>query len=162
MDAVVLKADAEGGSVAGQVAVMATDKIRTVSLVPADPEAPAEAVMALGRADQIILGPGSLFTSVLAAIVVPDIRDAINRSKARKIYVCNLRPQVPETESFDVGMHVQALVAHGVLVDMAVCDTSGLPLGSPGVEVVDADLARPNGMAHDPTKLASVLSDLLG
>lgn len=161
-DPVVLKADAEGGPVAGQVAVMATDNIRTVSLVPADPKAPVEAVAALAEADQIILGPGSLFTSVLAALVVPEIRDGLNRSAARKIYVCNLRPQVPETEAFDVGMHIEALVAHGILVDMTVCDSSKLPLGEPRVEVLDIALARPNGLAHDPAKLASVLSDLLG
>jgi uncharacterized cofD-like protein len=162
VEPVVLKAQADGGHVAGQVAVMATDNIREVSLVPADPKAPAEAVAALEEADQIIVGPGSLFTSVLAAIAVPEIRDGINRSKAGKVYVCNLRPQVPETEAFDVGMHVEALVAHGVLVDSAVCDTSGLPLGHPGVPIVDRRLARPNGLAHDPVKLASALSDLLG
>lgn len=161
-DAVVLKAVAAGGSVAGQVAVMATDNIRTVSLVPDDPKAPDEAVTALAEADQIILGPGSLFTSVLAAAVVPEIREGISRSNAPKVYVCNLRPQVPETESFDVGRHVEALVAHGVLVDVAVCDTSGIGLGEPAVEVVDAALARPNGLAHDSEKLALTLSDLLG
>jgi uncharacterized cofD-like protein len=161
-DPVVLKADSARGPVAGQVAVMATDNIRMVSLVPADPEAPVEAIAALGEADQIILGPGSLFTSVLAAVAVPAIRDGINDSSALKIYVSNLRPQVPETESFDVGMHVEALVAHGILVDVAVCDTTGIALGSPHVDVVDTPLARPNGLAHDPLKLASVLADLLG
>jgi uncharacterized cofD-like protein len=159
---VVLKAECDDGEVDGQVAVMATDHIRTVSLVPADPKAPVEAMAALDAADQIILGPGSLFTSVLAAVAVPDIRLGIARSAARKIYVCNLRPQVPETEEFDVGMHVQALAAHGVAVDIAVCDTSGLAPGTPGVELVDTPLARPSGLAHDPVKLASVLSDLLG
>ncbi|MGD0393560.1 MAG: uridine diphosphate-N-acetylglucosamine-binding protein YvcK [Acidimicrobiales bacterium] len=159
---VVLKARSAGGQVDGQVAVMATDHIRTVSLVPADPKAPVEAMAALEEADQIILGPGSLFTSVLAAIAVPDIREGIRRSRARKIYVCNLRPQVPETEGFDVGMHIEALAVHGISVDIAVCDTSGLPPGTPLVELVDTPLARPSGLAHDPAKLASVLSDLLG
>jgi uncharacterized cofD-like protein len=133
-----------------------------VALVPSDPKAPAQAVAALADADQIILGPGSLFTSVLAAIAVPEIREGIARSTAQKVYVCNLRPQVPETEAFDVAMHLEALVAHGVSVDLAVCDTSGLSLGDPRVPVVDRPLARPNGLAHDPAKLASALSDLLG
>ena len=161
-DPVVLKADSDGGPVAGQVAVMATDKIRRVSLVPADPKAPAEAVAALGQAEQIIVGPGSLFTSVLAAITVPAIHEALRQSTARKIYVCNLRPQIPETESFDVEMHVQALVAHGVEVDVVVCDSDGLALGNPTIEIMDTQLARPNGLAHDPAKLASALLDLLG
>ena len=161
-DLVVLKAESDGGQVAGQVAVGATDNIRTVSLVPADPAAPPAAMAAIGGADQIVLGPGSLFTSVLAAIAVPGIRDAVNRSTAQKVYVCNLRPQVPETAAFDVGMHVEALVAHGVTVDVVLCDTSGLQLGNARVPVVDTPLGRARGRAHDPVKLASALSDLLG
>ncbi len=161
-DLVVLKADSDGGEVAGQVAVMGTDHIRTVSLVPADPKAPPAAITALSEADQIVLGPGSLFTSVLAAVAVPEIREAIGRSDAQKVYVCNLRPQVPETEAFDVAMHVEALVAHGVTVDVVVCDTTGIPLGSCSSPVVDVRLARRNGLAHDPAKLASTLCDLLG
>ena len=161
-DPVVLKAEADGGPVAGQVAVSATDNIRRVSLVPADPSAPVQAVEALERAEQIVLGPGSLFTSVLAAIAVPEIRAGINRSEAIKVYVCNLRPQLPETEGFDVARHVEALVAHGVDVDVTVCDTSFLARGNPPGPVVDVPLARANGMAHDPTRLAATLSDLLG
>jgi uncharacterized cofD-like protein len=161
-DPVVLKAEADGGPVAGQVAVMATDNIRRVSLVPADPPAPDAAIEALAHADQIILGPGSLFTSVLAAIAVPQVREGIRRSKAMKIYVCNLRPQIPETEGFDVGMHVAALVAHGISVDLTVCDTTSMALGEATGPVVDVPLARPNGLAHDPAKLASTLAHLLG
>jgi uncharacterized cofD-like protein len=159
---VVLKADADCGQVTGQVAVNGTVHIHRVSLVPADPPAPAAALAALEEADQIVLGPGSLFTSVLAAVAVPDIREAVNRSPALRVYVCNLRPQDPETASFDVAMHVEALVAHGVEVDRVVCDSSGIAVGSPSVPVVDAPLTRPNGLAHDPVRLASTLSDLLG
>ncbi len=157
---VVLKADAEGGPVAGQVAVMATSHIRRVSLVPSDPKAPPAAVEAIAAADQIVLGPGSLFTSVLAATAVPEIRAGIERAAGDVIYVCNLRPQVPETEGFDVGGHVEALLEHGVRVDRVLCDTSGMELGTPPVPVVDRPLARPNGLAHDPVRLASALVDL--
>jgi uncharacterized cofD-like protein len=159
---VVLKAEAAGGPVTGQVAVNGTDHIRAVSLVPSDPPAPPAAVAALGVADQIVLGPGSLFTSVLAAVAVPGIREAVNASPAQRIYVCNLRPQDPETGSFDVAMHVEALLAHGVAVDRVVCDSSGIAVGEPAVPVVDVALARPNGLAHDPARLAETLSDLLG
>jgi uncharacterized cofD-like protein len=159
---VVLKAESDSGQVAGQVAVMATDNIRTVSLVPADPKAPPAALAALDEADQIVLGPGSLFTSVLAAIAVPDIRASLDRSRAQKVYVCNLRPQVPETEGFDIGMHVEALVAHGVHVDVVLCDTGGMALGNCPVPVVDTSLGRAHGLAHDPLKLAQALTDLLG
>jgi len=159
---VVLKAQAACGSVTGQVAVNGTDHILAVSLVPADPPAPPAAVDALAGADQIVLGPGSLFTSVLAAVAVPGIRDAVNASRAQRVYVCNLRPQDPETGSFDVAMHVEALLAHGVEVDRVVCDSSGIAVGDPAVPVVDVALARPNGLAHDPGKLAETLADLIG
>jgi len=59
-------------------------------------------------------------------------------------------------------MHVAALVAHGVEVDRVVCDSSGIDVGEPVVPVVDVALARPNGLAHDPAKLAATLADLLG
>jgi uncharacterized cofD-like protein len=149
-DPVVLKAD------------VGTGHIRMVSLVPDDPSVPPAVVEALLGADQIVLGPGSLFTSVLAAIAVPGVREAIEGSPASVVYVCNLRPQVPETEGFDVAMHVGALVDHGVTPDLVVCDPAGLATGHPPVTVVEASLARPNGLAHDPTRLAAVLSGLLG
>lgn len=159
---VVLKAETECGPVAGQVAVMRTDHIHHVSLVPSDPRAPAEAIEALRLADQIVLGPGSLFTSVLAAVAVPEVREGIAESPAAKVYVCNLRPQEPETASYDVAMHVAALVDHGIVVDQVLCDSTAMEVGPCPVPVVDARLARPNGRAHDPAKLASALSDLLG
>jgi uncharacterized cofD-like protein len=162
LEPVMLKAEADGGPVAGQVAVMGTDRIRSVSLVPADPEAPAEVVAALAGADQIVLGPGSLFTSVLAALSVPAVRDGLARSTGAAVYVCNLRPQVPETEGFDVGRHLDALASHGVRVDTVVCDTAAMALGTVSLPVVDVPLARPNGRAHDPVRLADVLADLAG
>jgi uncharacterized cofD-like protein len=159
---VVLKADSESGPVAGQVAVMGTDGIRRVSLVPTDAGPPVEVVQALAEADLIVIGPGSLFTSVLAAVVVPAIRQAIADSRARTVYVCNLRPQEPETAGFDLGMHVSALVRHGVVPDVAIYDPTGLPEGTPGVPVVERRLSRPNGLAHDPGKLADALFGQLG
>ena len=159
---VVLEADSDGGQVAGQVAVMATPRIRRVSLCPPDAAPPPEAMAAIGEADLIVIGPGSLYTSVLAALVVPGIREALARAPARKVYVSNLRPQVPETAGFDVGMHVSALVAHGVDVDAVLFDPAVMPLGVPGVPARAAELTRPNGRAHDPVKLAEALRDLLG
>ncbi len=159
---VVLEATSELGQVAGQVAVMEMTGLRQVTLVPPDAPSPPEAIDAIEEADLIVIGPGSLYTSVLAAVVVPGVLDAVRRTRARTAYVCNLRPQEPETAGFDVGMHLAALVAHGVHVDVAVADLAGMALGEPGVPVVTGDLARPNGLAHDPAKLANVLADLLG
>ncbi|HMC42859.1 MAG TPA: uridine diphosphate-N-acetylglucosamine-binding protein YvcK [Acidimicrobiales bacterium] len=159
---VVLKAQAPGGEdVEGQVAIGRAGPVAGVSVVPADPEVYPQALDALARADQVVIGPGSLFTSVLAVVAVPALREALARTRGRKVYVCNLRPQMPETAGFDVAAHVEALLAHGVDIDVVVCDSSTLPLGKPSPPVVDRRLARPDGLAHDPARLAAVLEDLV-
>src|SRR5580693_4948674 len=113
---VVLKAESANGTVAGQVAVMGTGDIRTVSLVPDDAQPPPLALERITTADQIVIGPGSLFTSVLAAVAVRGVAEAVASSKAQVVYVCNLHPEVPETEGFDVSDHVAALARHNVSV----------------------------------------------
>jgi uncharacterized cofD-like protein len=129
IEPVVLKAEVADGAVEGQVAVQNSSRISCVSLVPPDPAPPAEAVAALADADQIILGPGSLFTSVIAVVAVPTIRAAVNASPARTVYVANLRPQVPETADFDVAAHVAALAAHRVIPDVVLYDPAHAPGG---------------------------------
>lgn len=159
---VVLKASTASGEVRGQAAVMRSGAISGVSLVPPDAEAPPEAVEAILGADQVVIGPGSLFTSILAAATVRRLRDALEATRGRKVYVANLRPQVPETEGYDVADHVAALAAHGLEVDVVVCDPSAIAVGRLDVPVVEADLGREDGLGHDPAKLASVLADLVG
>lgn len=157
---VVLKAEVSGREIEGQVNVAQSDHIATVSLVPADALTPQEVPEALTGADQIVIGPGSLFTSVLAAAIVPDVKAALAATSAQRVYVCNLLPQVPETSGFDVAAHVEALSAHGVVVDIVLCDLRSMALGNPGLPVVERDLARPNGLAHDPHLLAKALAEL--
>jgi uncharacterized cofD-like protein len=164
---VVLKAVGELGEVNGQVAVSQAGRIRQVSLVPEGSSPPDEAIAALREADQIVIGPGSLFTSVLAAAAVPGIVDAIATAPAQRVYVCNLHPQLPETAGYDVADHLAALRRHGVQVDVVLYDpSSGMPLCRSGtemadLEVVGRDLTGRNGMVHDSVKLAGALSDLL-
>jgi uncharacterized cofD-like protein len=158
---VVLKADGDGGEVQGQVRVATTGRISNVGLVPPDAEAPADALAAIAAADQVVLGPGSLFTSILAVVAVPAIRAALASTAARKVYVCNLRPQVPETAGYDVAAHVDALTAHGVDVDVVLCDPAAMPLGMLTVPHVERPLARADSGAHDPAALATALADLL-
>lgn len=157
---VVLKAEVSGREIEGQVKVAQSDHIATVSLVPADALTPMEVPEALAGADQIVIGPGSLFTSVLAAAIVPDVKAALAATSAQRVYVCNLLPQVPETSGFDVAAHVEALNAHGVVVDIVLCDPRAMALGVPTRRVVERDLARPNGLAHDPMLLAKALAEL--
>jgi uncharacterized cofD-like protein len=159
---VVLKATTGEGEIEGQVRVMRSARITRVSVVPPDPEPPGEALDALARADQVVIGPGSLYTSVLAAVAVPALGAAVQASPGRRVYVCNLRAQRPETEGYDVAAHVEALVAHGVVPDVVLCDTSAMALGRPRLPWVDRPVARPHGKAHDAGKLAATLLDLLG
>jgi uncharacterized cofD-like protein len=161
---VVLKADATEGEIRGQTAVHGTAGIQRVSLIPSDVAAPPEALEAISEADQIVIGPGSLFTSVLAALAVPEITKSLARTSAQRVYVANLRPQPEETSGFDVADHVTALQEHGVSIDTVVADMSYMDLGDLGqlgVRVVVAELAKTNGLAHDPGKLADVLADLV-
>lgn len=162
VEKVVLKAVGDGGEVNGQVAVSQAGRIHQVSLVPADARPPDDALRALREADQIVIGPGSLYTSVLAAAAVPLIAEAIAAAAGQRVYVCNLRPQVPETAGYGMAEHLEALGRHGVVVDVVLCDPgmSG-PAGFGGVETVVRQLAGPNGLVHDPGKLAAALCDLL-
>ncbi|MGH9100213.1 MAG: gluconeogenesis factor YvcK family protein, partial [Acidimicrobiales bacterium] len=179
---VVLKALGARGEVNGQVAVSRSRRIEQVSLDPGGCLPPEEALAAIARADQIVVGPGSLYTSVLAAAAVEGIAWAISAARAQRVYVCNLRPQVPETQGYGVAEHVAALHRHGVVVDVVLWDPSsgmepGAELGSelgtelgtvigtgadrPGTPVVARPLSAPNRLVHDPGRLAAALSELL-
>jgi len=157
---VVLKAQAASGELVGQVRVSKGEEIVTVSLVPPDAAPPPAVIEAIGRADQIVLGPGSLFTSVLAACVVPGIREALGSTGAQRVYVANLREQVPETKGFDVAKLVGALGAHGIPVDVVIADGAALPIGDvPGdVAIVIAELATEGLREHEPKRLGAELA----
>jgi uncharacterized cofD-like protein len=159
---VVLKADAAGGEIEGQTEVGRAAHIRRVSLVPTDPPASPVALEALARADQVVMGPGSLFTSVLAAVAVPALARGIRSSPGRRVYVANLRPEGEETTGYDVADHVAALAAHGIEIDVVVADPASIALGDLEVAVVLAPLAKANGRAHDPARLAVALGRLVG
>lgn len=158
---VVLIAQTDSGEVRGQVAVQGSTGIKRVALEPADPPPAPGVLEAIARADEIVLGPGSLYTSVLAALAVPAVRDAVHEAAARVVYVCNLRPQIPETAGYDVAAHVDALREHGIRPDHVVHQRDGLALGSTDAATIEADIAAGNGLAHDAGKLSRVLR-LLG
>ncbi len=170
MDPVVIKAEVGGSAVEGQVAIQQAGwrgPIRGVHLVPEDAPAPPGALQAIMEADQVLLGPGSLYTSILAALVVPDIRTAVALTSARVIQVANLLSEPSETDGLDGTDHLLALLEHRVRVDTYLYDRNG-PLSvneayvfEHGVMPVGAELARPDGRAHDPALLASALSALL-
>ena len=160
---VVLKAVTGDGqeSVSGQVAIANAGRIAGVSLVPADAAPPPAVLDALARADQVVIGPGSLFTSVLAVVAVPAIRDALVTTPGRKVYVCNLREQRPETSGYDVAAHVDALRAHGLEVDVVLHQHGALPVGRTAVPCVGRQVAREGTAVHDPELLAAALEELV-
>jgi uncharacterized cofD-like protein len=167
-----LSAVVEGGVVQGQVAVAQTKApIHSVHLVPSAPEAHPAAVEAIRAADQIVIGPGSLFTSLIATLLVPGIRDALADTAATKVFVCNARIQKGETEGMDVAAHVEALLVHAgigsintvVLQDPPLADAVPLADESwrwPEIEVVRGDVADDES-GHDPVRLAKVLASLV-
>lgn len=149
-----------GERVVGQVAVEEAAGLDRVALEPAG-ELPAAAAEAIAAADLVVLGPGSLYGSVLAAAVVPGIDKAIAAADGRTAFVCNLRPRPPETAGYDVAAHLDALRRHGIEPDVVVVHPGALPLGEvDGAEVVEARVARANGRAHDPEALGAVLREL--
>jgi uncharacterized cofD-like protein len=171
---VTLFARVNGGEVKGQVAVaQSKTPIQAVYLEPGEPTAHPRAVEAILAADQVVLGPGSLFTSLIASLLVPGIRTALQDTTARRVFVCNTRMQKGETEGLDAASHVQALLAHAgaFCVDTVIVQSPQLPhegvvvddkaLQFLGIEVIAANVAAPDG-AHDPAALAAVLKELHG
>lgn len=84
-------------------------KIKRVFTTPEHPKAIQSAVKAIEEANTIVLGPGSLYTSIMPNLCVPEIIDAICRSKAKKIYICNVMTQPGETDGYSVADHVRPL-----------------------------------------------------
>jgi len=84
-------------------------KIKRIWLEPEDVRAPQKAVDSILDADTIILGPGSLFTSIIPNLLIKDIRDAVLNSKAFKLYICNVMTQYGETDGFTASDHAKAL-----------------------------------------------------
>ncbi|MCJ0902388.1 uridine diphosphate-N-acetylglucosamine-binding protein YvcK [Rhodococcus sp. ARC_M6] len=163
----------------GQVAVATTPgKVRRVRLLPASPPASPEAVTAIGKADLVVLGPGSWFSSVIPHVLVPELVEALSATAARKVLVLNLAPEPGETAGFSAERHLHVLSQHvpDFRVDYVVVDSASVPAGRERehlaraanqfrAEVVYAEVADPaagSAHVHDPVRLAEVLAELAG
>jgi uncharacterized cofD-like protein len=151
--------------------------ILRVNLEPNEPPAYPAAIHAILHADMILIGPGSLFTSVIPPLLVSDVAEAIRSSKAFKAYICNMTTQPGETDGFDVQAHLKALDDHvgGNLMDLVVLNNNTnatLPDGvkwvleTPGEKRTVPTYSGNFGMEdkpwqHDPYKLAATLMALL-
>ncbi|MBS3689784.1 MULTISPECIES: gluconeogenesis factor YvcK family protein [Rhodococcus] len=161
----------------GQVAVATTPgKVRRVRLLPSNPPACPDAVTAIDRADLVVLGPGSWFSSVIPHVLVPELVESLSSTKARKVLVLNLAPEPGETAGFSAERHLHVLSQHvpDFRVDYVVVDSASVPAGRErehlqraadqfSAEVRYADVADTSPGAahvHDPAKLADVLAEL--
>ncbi len=187
LEQVVLLADFEDGTrVYGQTAVRDTEgKIHRVYLDPGDCHPVPEALQALEEADLIVLGPGSLYTSVLPNLLVEGLREKIRAVKAPCIYVCNVMTEKGETDDYKVSDHLKAILDHcgPGLIDavLAAKGKINAPLlkrygaedavpvvADPkeveklGVKYYEANLMQvENVVRHDPDRLAKELIRLL-
>jgi len=169
---------ASGKHVSGQAAISRSEEpITRVAIDPADVLANPEALERILEADLIVVGPGSLFSSVLPNLLINDIRDAIAAASGIRVYVCNVATQPGETGSFSASQHLEALADHvgeglfdfvllndnrearrpeGWLGQPVLVDVRRLE-GMP-VTIVEEDLVDPiNAHRHDPAKLAAAL-----
>ncbi|MEO6207265.1 MAG: gluconeogenesis factor YvcK family protein, partial [Candidatus Limnocylindrales bacterium] len=114
----------DGATVDGQSRIMRTTGIERVWITPGDVLASEDALAAIAEADLIVIGPGSLYTSLLPSLLIPGVRDAILAASALRVYVCNVATQDGETAGLDLVGHVGALLAHTApgLIDVVLAN----------------------------------------
>lgn len=172
----------DGTTLEGQSAIARAHGVRRVWITPDDVRPSEEALAAIAGAELVVIGPGSVYTSLLPPLLVPGLHEALARTSAVRLFVCNVATQVGETEEFALSDHLAALAAHGfegvidavlvnnnfrarqpanypaapVKVDLALSRTDGPPIIAR--DVVDDH----NAHHHDPRKLATTILDLYG
>ncbi|MSQ24091.1 MAG: YvcK family protein [Chloroflexi bacterium] len=178
LEDVTLCAELGDEVVEGESSISAsTLPIQRVFLQPDNPPAYPEAVKAIHEADLVVVGPGSLYTSVLPNLLVRGVADALVTTQALKVYVCNVATQPGETDGYGSGEHLEALLRHLPTTEnpfdfVVVNDRLGLPMPPTGkvapvppivdsslnVKVITADVVdEANAVRHDSAKLAQVL-----
>lgn len=159
--------------------------IRRVFLRPGNPMPVAESLKAIKKAEAIILGPGSLYTSIIPNLLVEGVVDALLKSRAIKIYICNVMTQPGETDHFTAYDHLKAIIEHcGVNpIDYIIVNNQSLrykqlqkyksqgaypvrvnyeDLASLGVKVIQGDLLDQSDLVrHDSQKLARIVINLI-
>ncbi|AHF08220.1 gluconeogenesis factor YvcK family protein [Desulfitobacterium metallireducens] len=187
LEQVILGAElADGTVIKGETAVRdAEGRIKQVFLEPSDCHPMPEALKALEEADLIVLGPGSLYTSVLPNLLVEGLRDKIKEVSAPCVYVCNIMTEPGETDDYTVADHLQAIVDHcgANFVDVVLANNREIPqelleryaqqdsfpvngearnVEWLGVKYVERDVLQADDIIrHDSTRLARELVRLL-
>ncbi len=184
---VQLHADFEDGTeMVGETAICDVKKrIKKLSLIPAAPEANQEALSAIDDANMIILGPGSLYTSVIPNLLVPGVVEHINKSEATVVYICNVMTQPGETDGFNALDHVKTILDKTGLekLDIVVVNSRRAAknlmskyeaknqywvpptvkkIEELGIRVVSSDLLSESDMLrHNPNTLANIIANLV-
>lgn len=160
-------------------------RIDHVELLPAHPKALPDALDAIAAADLILLGPGSLYTSIIPNLLVDGVAEAIAASDAQKIYVCNIMTQDGETEGYTAADHLEALQRHGRegIVDLCLANNAPIPhelaaryseedaellrvdrerIAALGIALAEYPLLSAQGgyARHDPALLAQAVMEL--
>jgi uncharacterized cofD-like protein len=165
----------------GQSGIAAADEpIDRVFIEPTDVRATGEALERILEAEMIVIGPGSLFSSVLPNLLIADVQDALRAAAGTKVYVCNVATQPGETPDMTASAHLRALFAHvgDDLIDYVIVNRSTDARHPEGwlarpvevdvrrleelpVVIVEEDVVDPaNAHRHDPAKLATALMRL--
>jgi len=177
---------ADGTEVTGETAICEVRKpISRIDLVPSSPRANQEALSAIDDANMVVMGPGSLFTSIVPNLLVPGVAEHINNSDAKVVYICNVMTQPGETDGFNAADHVNAILEKTPLqrIDIVVVNSrrasrslmeryeaKGQFWVAPtvkkiedlGIRVVAADmLLQADLLRHNPTLLAAILVGLV-
>ncbi len=187
LEQVTLNAElADGTHLFGESRInQATIPLKGIFLTPSACAAVPEAVTAIQEADLIILGPGSLFTSVLPNLLVPGIASAIRESRAIKCYICNIMTQSGETSGFKASAHLAAIYRHTDIGEIDYIIVNSKDIAQPckkkyheegavlvdldvdalqemGVSIISGDFLDEQGLIrHDPQKLASAVLSLI-
>ncbi|MGH8773676.1 MAG: gluconeogenesis factor YvcK family protein [Jiangellaceae bacterium] len=158
-------------TVVGQHAVAtAAGTVVAVELVPSNPPACPEALEAIAEADWVVFGPGSWFSSVIPHLLVPDLRDALVATPARRLVTLNLSTEGGETEGFTPEMHLEVLAAYApeLQLDAVVADRGSVPdepllrrvAADFGAGLTVTDVAVGDGSPrHDPERLGHAYAD---
>ncbi len=188
LENVTLVAKYEDGSITeGEYNIPRAHKvIKKVYLNPISPQAALEAVKAIKEAEIIVLGPGSLYTSIIPNLLLKDIADSTVASRAIKVYVCNVMTQPGETDGFSASAHVKKLVEHSHprIIDYCLLNSGKIPqdiqkryeseqaylvandkkaIHGMGYSVIEEDIVsiKDGLVRHDTMKLAKLILSLL-
>ncbi len=177
----------DGSKITGESKISQEKKpIKTIYLSRKDCEPTPEAVSAIKEADAIVIGPGSLYTSIIPNLLIEGITKAILESEAIKVYICNIMTQSGETDNYKASQHMEALVSHAKskLVDYCILNLAEIPAEfvekykQENAQPVIADVEKVEEMGfsvikenlvstkdyvrHDSQKIARIVMDLLG